>query len=86
MPGGCPRLNVDGETGFVCPVGDVEAIDRKKPCTYCILITCPPLRKMPWPAPQHFDVSAIVPQYEALYEQVVKQNNRPAAVSHPPIA
>ena len=83
--GGLPELNIDGETGFVCPVGDVDAMTEK--ALYVLHPDhLPDFKKNALARAQHFDVGAIVPQYEALYEQVVRQNDRPAAVSYPPTA
>jgi N-acetyl-alpha-D-glucosaminyl L-malate synthase BshA len=69
--GGLPEVNIDGETGFLCNVGDVtsmadHAID---------ILTNTELRvKMKKAARRHaesFKLSDILPQYEALYEQAI---------------
>ncbi|MGB3848747.1 MAG: N-acetyl-alpha-D-glucosaminyl L-malate synthase BshA [Tunicatimonas sp.] len=83
--GGLPELNVDGETGFVCAVGDVDAMTEK--ALYVLHPDrLPTFKKNALARAQHFDVGAIVPQYEALYERVVQPKERPAAVSNPPAA
>ena len=70
--GGLPELNIDGETGFVCAVGDIDAMTEK--ALYVLhpdrLAT---FKKNALARAQNFEVSAIVPQYEALYKQVVKR-------------
>ena len=71
--GGLPELVVDGETGFLCPVGDVDAMTAAART----VLTRPDLHaRMAEAARQravdHFDIERIVPQYEAHYEQVVE--------------
>ncbi len=68
--GGLPELNIDGETGFVCAVGDTDAMTEK-----ALYVLHPDrlstFKKNALARAQNFDVSAIVPQYEALYQRVV---------------
>ena len=80
--GGLPELNIDGETGFVCAVGDVDAMTEK---ALFVLHPdrLPTFKKNALARAQHFDMSAIVPQYETLYERVV-QNSPPTVVSDTP--
>ena len=68
--GGLPELNIDGETGFVCPVGDIDMMTEK---ALHVLHPdrLPTFKKNALARARHFDVHAIVPQYEALYQQVV---------------
>ncbi len=68
--GGLPELNIDGETGFVCPVGDVEMMTE----TALQVLQpdhLPAFKQRALARARHFDVHAVVPLYEALYEQVV---------------
>jgi L-malate glycosyltransferase len=69
--GGLPELNVEGETGFLCGLGDVEgmtAASRR-------ILTEPGLHeRMAAAARQravHFKLDRIVPLYEAHYERVL---------------
>ena len=68
--GGLPELNVDGETGFVCAVGDVDSMTEK-----ALYVLHPnrlgTFKKNALARAQNFDVGTIVPQYEMLYERVV---------------
>ncbi len=82
--GGLPELNINGETGFVCAVGDVDAMTEK---ALFVLQPdqLPTFKKNALARAQHFDVGTIVPQYEALYERVV-QNDQSAVASNPPAA
>ncbi len=71
--GGLPEINIQGETGFLSPVGDVQGM-----ATQAIeLLSNEPLlkkiRKQAYRHAQNFDISRIVPQYENLYKQTVRQ-------------
>ncbi len=68
--GGIPEVNIDGETGFLSNVGDVESMIANS----LKILTNPELKeKMSQNArerAQKFDISNVVPLYEALYEKV----------------
>jgi len=74
--GGLPELNIDGETGYVLPVGDIEGMTEKS-----IYILSSPERldafkKRALARAKEFEVSHIVPLYEKLYQEVSdKQKN-----------
>ena len=77
--GGIPELNVDGVTGFLCEVGDVQTMAEK--CIY-ILENDDRLKQFKHNAKQRarlFDINEIVPQYEAYYKQVISQSKVKAA-------
>lgn len=69
--GGLPELNVDGETGFLCPLGDIEAFTA---ATRRILTDDALHARMSenarTRAVTEFDQDRIVPRYEAYYETV----------------
>ena len=70
--GGLPELNVDGETGFLRPIGDVEGMTEAART----VLTRPDLHARMAQAArrravEHFDLDRIVPQYEAHYDRVV---------------
>lgn len=70
--GGLREFNIDGKTGFVCKVGDVESMGAKS----IELLKDPEA----WEAmsvnarnqAHNFHISKIVPQYEAYYESILK--------------
>ncbi|MFO7273307.1 MAG: N-acetyl-alpha-D-glucosaminyl L-malate synthase BshA [Bacillota bacterium] len=70
--GGLPEVVVDGETGFLCQVGDVEAMARR---ALQILEDGELHRRLGGAAVERvrtlFCAERIVPQYEALYREVV---------------
>lgn len=71
--GGLPELIIEGETGFLCPLGDIDAFTER----VRQLIDDPDLQKRMADASReravsHFDINIIVPQYESYYERVIK--------------
>jgi len=68
--GGLPELNVDGETGFLCPLADVDALAA---ATQRILEDDDLHARMAGAArarAETFSLDRIVPRYEAHYERV----------------
>ena len=78
--GGLPELNVDGETGFLRPIGDVDGMTEAartiltRPDVHAQMAEAARQR-----AVDHFDIDRIVPQYEAHYERVARGVARPVA-------
>ena len=69
--GGIPELNIEGVTGFLCNVGDVDAMAEK---AVYILSDEKRLLEFKHNARERaleFHIDKIVPQYEQLYEQVL---------------
>lgn len=68
--GGLPELNIHGETGFMSNVGDVADMVK-----HALLVlqdeNLPRFRKNALARAKEFDVSAILPQYEAFYHKVL---------------
>lgn len=70
--GGLPEVNVDGETGYVVPMGNIESLaDRMAE-----LLQNEPLRKQMGDAAliratTLFSIDNLIPRYEALYERVL---------------
>lgn len=74
--GGIPEVNIDGETGFLANVGDVDkmSVDAIK-----ILSDENLLQRMKENAKKQairFDIKNIIPQYETMYEQVLVDFNK----------
>lgn len=69
--GGLPELNIDGVTGFLCPLGDIDAFTES---TRRILQDQDLYTRMASAARERaveeFDVNKIVPKYEAYYDRV----------------
>jgi N-acetyl-alpha-D-glucosaminyl L-malate synthase BshA len=71
--GGIPELNVDGVTGYLCNVGDVDSMAEK---AVYILSDPERLRQFKAAAKAHalnFHIEKILPMYEKVYEDVVKK-------------
>jgi glycosyltransferase involved in cell wall biosynthesis len=69
--GGIPELNVDGETGFLCNVGDVEGMAQK---AIFILEDNTRLAEFKSRAKLRaleFDIHKIVPLYESYYIEIL---------------
>lgn len=71
--GGLPELNINGETGFVCSIGDIQMMTEK-----ALFILAPErldtFKKNALERAKAFDIHEIVPHYEAMYQQVYQQN------------
>ena len=69
--GGLPELVIDGETGFLCPLGDIDAFTQRTKQ----LLDNPELQQKMAQASRdravnHFDNDIIIPHYESYYESV----------------
>ncbi len=69
--GGLPEVNIHGETGFLCDVGDVESMAK-----YAIMLLSDEellekFRKNALAQAQRFDIDNILPHYEAYYQEVL---------------
>jgi N-acetyl-alpha-D-glucosaminyl L-malate synthase BshA len=70
--GGIPELGIDGKTGFMCDVGDVDTMAEK---AIYILEDEKRLKEFKHNARQRaldFHIDKIVPQYERMYESVTE--------------
>jgi len=70
--GGLPEVNIDGITGYVCPIGDTEMMAEK---AISILKNDEILSTFKKQAKQQaiaFDKKNILPQYEILYRQAIE--------------
>ena len=70
--GGLPELNVQGITGFMSNVGDVEDMSRK---ALFVLNknNLPTFKKNALKRAQEFDISNILPLYEAYYQKILEK-------------
>ncbi len=71
--GGLPELNIQGVTGFMSNVGDVE--DMVKNAAYILQEdNLPRFKESALARAKEFDLANILPQYEAYYEKIVAQS------------
>lgn len=71
--GGLPEVNIDGQTGFLAEVGDIDAMAER---TIEILSNDDlrkDLRAAAYKQAQRFDLQNILPEYESLYESLVER-------------
>ena len=68
--GGLPELNIDGETGFMSAIGDIEDMTSK---ALHILDknNLPRFKTNALKRAKEFDISRILPLYEAYYQQII---------------
>ncbi len=77
--GGLPELNVQGETGFMSPVGDIEDMTRK---ALFVLDkhNLPRFKENALKRAREFDISKILPVYEAHYQRILDKKPVKATV------
>jgi N-acetyl-alpha-D-glucosaminyl L-malate synthase BshA len=70
--GGIPELNVQGVTGYLCNIGDVEEMTRK---ALFILdkTNLPKFKANALKRAYEFDITRILPQYEKHYQEVIQR-------------
>jgi glycosyltransferase involved in cell wall biosynthesis len=72
--GGIPELNVQGVTGFMSNVGDVE--DMTKNALHILdKDNLPRFKANALKRAQEFDISQILPLYEAYYQRVMEKTS-----------
>ncbi|HUF11428.1 MAG TPA: N-acetyl-alpha-D-glucosaminyl L-malate synthase BshA [Rhodothermales bacterium] len=70
--GGLPELNVDGLTGFLCPLDDLECfVDKSVRLLSDENLRLEMSKASRDRAVEEFDIGRIVPQYESYYEEVM---------------
>jgi N-acetyl-alpha-D-glucosaminyl L-malate synthase BshA len=69
--GGLPEINIQGETGYMSPVGDVDDMAANAIHLLKDEKLLAKVREGAWKQAQRFHIDNIIPQYEALYEQVL---------------
>lgn len=71
--GGLPELNVQGVTGFMSNVGDIN--DMVKNAAYILQEeNLPQFKENALARAQEFDLANILPKYEAYYERILAEN------------
>ncbi len=70
--GGLPEVNIDGVTGFACPVGDIKEMTKK---ALHILSdeNLPKFKERALARAKEFDVSKILPRYEKFYKETIEK-------------
>ncbi|MCZ2101064.1 MAG: N-acetyl-alpha-D-glucosaminyl L-malate synthase BshA [Chitinophagales bacterium] len=71
--GGIPEVNIDGETGYMCEIGDVNGMAAR-----CIELLSDPDKlqafgKNAYKQAKRFSIEAILPEYESYYKEIIDQ-------------
>jgi N-acetyl-alpha-D-glucosaminyl L-malate synthase BshA len=69
--GGLPEVNLDGETGFLSPVGDVDGMAGNAIAILSDEEVLQRFRANALAQAERFDIRHILPQYESYYEEVL---------------
>ncbi len=69
--GGIPEVNIDGQTGYMCPVGDIKGMAQR-----CIELLenedkLNQFRHNAFLQARRFDIDQILPQYEEFYREIL---------------
>jgi N-acetyl-alpha-D-glucosaminyl L-malate synthase BshA len=76
--GGLPELNIDGITGYTCNVGDIEDMTAK--ALYILKQeNLDTFKEAALKRAKEFDVTNILPLYEAFYKKIVAQASQVVA-------
>ena len=77
--GGLPELNIQGGTGFLSAVGDIEDMTRK---ALFVLdpSNLPRFKQNALQRAKEFDISRILPLYESYYEYVMEKTIQQSAL------
>lgn len=70
--GGIPELNIHGVTGFMSNIGDIEDM-TKNALTILDKNNLPKFKEHALKRAQEFDISRILPHYEAYYQKVMER-------------
>lgn len=69
--GGLPEINIDGYSGYMCPVGDTIAMSEKAIHILSSETTLMQFKTNAITQASKFGIEKIVPQYEALYSSLI---------------
>ena len=76
--GGIPEVNVDGYTGYMCNVGDVEGMAARTIELLSDPVKLEKFKKQAFDRSTDFDIRQILPLYESFYEEVINKFTREA--------
>ncbi|MDT0650723.1 N-acetyl-alpha-D-glucosaminyl L-malate synthase BshA [Autumnicola edwardsiae] len=76
--GGLPEVNIDGVTGFLNDVGDIKKMSENAISLLSDEAKLDKFKENARRESQQFDIQKIVPQYEALYQNLLKKDKVPS--------
>ncbi len=71
--GGIPEVNIEGKTGYLCDVGDVEGMAQRAISILENEETHQKFRKAAFEHAKTFDIDNILPVYEEYYEEIIEK-------------
>lgn len=77
--GGIPELNINGVTGFMSNIGDVEEM-TKNALIILDINNLPKFKENALKRAQEFDISRILPLYEAHYQKVMEKASQKVSI------
>jgi len=79
--GGIPELNIQGVTGFMSPIGDIEDMTRK---SLFVLDknNLPHFKENALKRAKEFDITRILPLYETYYERILEKSRATTALKY----
>ncbi len=75
--GGLPELNIDGQSGYLCEVGDIDEM-AKKSIEILDDKNLDNFKKGALERAKDYDISRILPMYESLYNRVLEKSRKKA--------
>lgn len=76
--GGIPEINIQGKTGFLSEVGNIEEMAKNTVTLLSDEKLLKQFSERAYQQAQKFDIDKIMPLYEAYYEKILSQKNIPA--------
>jgi glycosyltransferase involved in cell wall biosynthesis len=73
--GGIPEVNIEGVTGYLLNVGDVEGMAARSLELLQDEEKLAQFKKNAFAQAQHFNISNILPQYEAFYKMIKEKGD-----------
>jgi len=75
--GGLPEVNIEGQSGFLSPVGNIKEMAANAITILKDDATLDEFKANARKSSKRFDTKTIVPKYEALYEKVLFKSQAP---------
>lgn len=75
--GGLPEVNIEGQSGFLSPVGNIKEMAANAITILKDDVTLDEFKANARKSSKRFDTKTIVPKYEALYEKVLFKSQAP---------
>lgn len=72
--GGLPELNIDGKTGYLCEIGDINSMSKKAIELLSNENMLNVFRKNALEQANRFSIDKILPEYESLYSEVLQNS------------